>query len=163
VKLPFTTNKEFVKYCKSADKVMLNLALARKKYQGIIPYAMIQTRMKNPRETKVVCLDGKVQYIAKNTSTIGRAISRPPHTELFAFVESAVQQLQEQREGAAITDMLVRVDVFKSQDGLFRVNEFESLEAAYQSTRSDMKGESHVQTFLTDYWLNVLTKCFERV
>jgi hypothetical protein len=67
--------------------------------------------MINPKEVKVVCINGKAQYIAYNANNSGRAISKKPNLEIFAFAERAIAELSARCVGA-ITNGLVRVDIF---------------------------------------------------
>lgn len=112
---------------------------------------MIQPKMANRTEVKVAMINGKAQYVVKSPGHGGLAISHPPHTNLFAFAEQAVVMLKE-RCPAAITDGLLRVDIFQNKYGHYVVNEFEGLEAVYYSIRGHLS-EIKIDEFLTVYWM----------
>ena len=58
----------------------------------------------------------------------------------------------------AIIDGLFRVDVFKNKQGMFVVNEFESLEANYDGAPNM---EATTRSYLISYWLRKLETIFE--
>jgi hypothetical protein len=155
VKMPYTTNREFCHFAKSEDVLIGTIRLAISRYTGIMPYVMVQPCMVNPRETKVVCWNGVAKWIAHNGSTRGKSISKFPHAELFRFVEMAIAELKQQCP-AAIVNGLVRVDVFKNAQSSYVVNEFESLEAQYQSVSAEVTQDAWVMTELTKYWIAVI-------
>jgi hypothetical protein len=66
------------------------------------------------------------------------------------FAASALAQLDMNLPDQCILDGLVRVDVFRNNAGKLVVNEFESMEAVYTSTRA--QSNEHTFTFLTHYW-----------
>lgn len=84
--------------------------------------------MKNAREYKCVLFNGRRQYLAHNCARIGTSFSDYPHHDIFDFAELAVNTLAAEVP-AAILDSLVRVDIFRRQNGSLVVNEFESFEA----------------------------------
>jgi hypothetical protein len=113
---------------------------------------MIQPRLRNRREYKVILLNGKYKYSTGPSK--GKAFSVPPHRDLISFAERAVQTLSHHHAGA-ICDGLIRVDVMQTFTGDMIVNEFESLEADYTSKRN---AETLLtDNFLTEYWKQVLT------
>jgi hypothetical protein len=120
---------------------------------------MIQPCMKNRKEYKVVYIPSKnITYISSPSRTAScgngkRAFSFGDHSELFAFVKKVVDFFQAECP-YVICDGLFRVDVFMNQANELVVNEFESLEAAYYSSRSSL--ENSVTNFLKSYWLDKL-------
>jgi hypothetical protein len=62
---------------------------------------------------------------------------------------------------ATIHDGLIRVDVMIADDGRPIVNEFESFEACYFTTKSEL--EAQVYTFLEHYWLLKINKLIAHV
>jgi hypothetical protein len=157
LKAPFTTNCQFIRYCK--DKVAIEnfIELATKKYLYILPYVMLQACMKNRKEYKVVVINQRALYLANHHKKIGTSYSKFPHTALLNFAENAVVQLKLNCP-STITDGLVRVDIFKNANDELVVNEFESLEACYYSKKdSSFTAEADVSTFLREkYWKNKL-------
>ena len=100
----------------------------------------------------MVTLNGKYKYSTGPNK--GKAFSEPPHQDLIAFAERAVQTLSHNHAGA-ICDGLIRVDVMQTFTGDMIVNELESLEADYTSKRN---AETLVtDNFLTEYWKRILT------
>ena len=90
-----------------------------------------------------------------DTCSGGYAFSKVPHVDIFKFAEEAVKKLKSACP-SAITDGIVRVDIFQTMFGKFVVNEFESLEADYCTTSET--DSFFVRNFLVDYWVNVLDK-----
>lgn len=152
VKAPFTTGCAFIRYCNSLSQILISLRTGSQKYYGSLPYLMIQARMINNKEYKVVVLNGSAKYLAYNTHRHGVAFSSKPHKKLFDFAESAVQQLKASNP-SSIIDMLVRVDIFQTYRGDFVVNEFESLEADYFASE-------HCQMFTENAAYMYLLNCF---
>ena len=159
VKLPFVTN-QIVKGIKTKEEVYKKLAkIFNDDFRGIYPYAMIQPCMKNRKEYKVVYIPSKnITYISSTSRTAScgngkRAFSFGDHSELFAFVKKVVEFFQAECP-YVICDGLFRVDVFMNQANELVVNEFESLEAVYYSSRSTL--ENTVTDFLKSYWLDKL-------
>jgi hypothetical protein len=153
VKLPYTTNSHAIKFCPTVEKLFHALYCLWIRYGHLIHYAMIQARMRNRKEYKIVIFNGKVQYIA-NIST-GRRIkgcvhfSYPPHSALFEFAEMIVSHLSTTCP-SFISDGLVRVDVFQTMHNRFVVNEIESLEANYSATFPI--DQFTLRTKLNGYW-----------
>ena len=112
------------------------------------------------KERKVVCVNGKSMYVA-NINGLGRSAKPFPNNKnlndfnvsLHGFVQRAIDEYKKACP-YAITDGLFRVDVFQNIYGNFVVNEFESLEAAYYSTK--MENEMFVSEYLAAYWANLL-------
>jgi len=151
--------------------MLLNvLCASSKRLFGHIPYVMIQACMLNRKEYKVVFLSEVPVYVAsisghstrKSTDGINKAFSTSPHDELFHFAKAAVSRLKiEMGEHAVVTDGLFRVDIFQKNDDKksFVVNEFESLDANYDSNKET--NEQCVRIFLEDYWLTKIDHSFK--
>ena len=110
--------------------------------------------MHNRREYKVVVLNNSPVYIAgistgssKSKNGVNRAFS--DFEELQKFAGQAVDRLR-LAAPFAITDGLFRVDIFQTAAGKMVVNEFESLDAEYQSPASGTAEATY--TFLEKYW-----------
>lgn len=124
------------------------MKLARVQYLGQLPYMLLQPRLKNSKECRVVCLKRKAQYIADiNVGSAGLKFGESK--DIMKFAERAVNTLRKNCP-QSITDGLVRVDVMSFSDGRFVVNEFESLEANFNSKVHG--NELKVNTFLMEYW-----------
>jgi hypothetical protein len=157
LKAPFTTNCQFIRFCKDKATIFRYINIATKKFLYILPYVMLQACMANRKEYKVVVINQKALYVANDNKKSGKSFSQFPHTELLKFAENAVIALKFNCP-SAITDGLVRVDIFKTLNNGFVVNEFESLEACYYNKKdSQFSTEAEVSTFLREtYWKNKL-------
>jgi hypothetical protein len=157
VKAPYITNSRWHKhYCETSEDVMRAITSALSIMYGDahsppksypIPYLMLQERVEKNDEVKLIFLNRQFSHIAKidrNPSSL------PPFstTDLVEFASSILNILA----GSDLTfilDGIVRVDVFKSNDGRLVVNELESLEANYYG---DARDEARVRLFLENYW-----------
>ena len=84
----------------------------------------------------------------------GKRISSAPHTDLFKFVNKAIGRYREAFTDAACCPVL-RIDVFKRQDGRFVVNEVEHLEAEIEA--AVLRGEPiNWKGFLREFWRDQL-------
>jgi len=133
VKMPYTTNCEYMKICRDMDEVMEALKAACNIYFGRVEYAMVQPCMQNRREYKVVMFNKHSQYIAgisQHASPARAFIGSRDGSKywIYKFAENAVREL-EKCCPEAITDGLLRVDIFQTAENKLVVNEFESLEA----------------------------------
>ena len=86
--------------------------------------------------------------------------SKPPHTDLFNFAESAAQYLGQMCKGALV-DFLLRVDIMQLSNGKMVVNEFESFEAVFVS--SSECETFRVQQYLNDFWSDVLLEKYNKM
>jgi len=159
IKGPFTTNSQCIKFVHSIDEMKDSMRILSEKYFGNLPYLMIQPCMYNRKECKVVVLN--------NTPVFRAAISTGSHNksknginkkfaeeiELLQFAQTALERF---RAAApfAITDGLFRVDIFQTISGKMVVNEFESLDAEYQSTTSGTNEATY--SFLERFWFQKL-------
>ncbi len=153
VKAPWTTNCDFVKYPKSESQVFRWLKFCCEEFYHIMPYIMLQACMSNRKEYKVIMLNREPVYLAESIGqNIGKSFSLYPHLNLFTFAKRALDTLCE-RLPCVLSDGLVRVDIFRNKDGMFVVNEFESLEANYYSKNDKgMLDEVMTRTFLYKYY-----------
>ena len=159
VKGPYTT---CTKYCRTFSSVLKTLYSMSRTYYYHLPYMLLQARMCNKRECKILCLNGEPQYVVK-CAVLGSSISVEPHNEAFTFAAHAVDLLRS-RLSFALTSGVVRVDLFKNRAGYFVVNEFESLDAAdYPSTKGGCDDESKVSFWLGTYYTNILNELVECV
>ena len=154
VKAPYTTNSEFRKYVTSLDQVLDQLKVASRKYFGRISYVMLQERMHNPLEQKIVLFNGKVHHLARIRQRAGGSKAFvSDQNQVFEFAEHALLNLKSNCP-YIIADGLVRVDIFEKAPGVFVVNEFESLEANYYTTQIQTENKCTLQ--LTQYWYSKL-------
>jgi len=167
VKLPFTTVHEGMSFCLTKDEVYSALCVKAQRFAWRIPYALVQPRLSNRREYKVVTLNGKASHVipedangVKVSYREKKNFSTAPHTELMLFAEMAVRYLVQMCNGT-ISEYLIRVDVMQLDNGMMIVNEFESFEAVY--TASCHEKTCHVQQFLNNFWLEKLTSLVNAV
>jgi hypothetical protein len=81
------------------------------------------------------------------------SISTKPHTEWFNFARTAIERVKEKCPGLVMKGLL-RVDIFRDCNGVFVVNEFESLDAGYGSL--DGNDTCRTTAFLQNYWFNLI-------
>jgi hypothetical protein len=165
VKHPFVTVHEGMKFCTTHDQIRERLAVVSSLFAGRLPYTMIQPKLSNRKEYKVIVLNGIASHIlpqkANGISCPGLAFSSKK--ELFLFAESAVRCLKQNRPGSLV-EGLMRVDIMQSSGGNMVVNEFESLEAIYEpSDREAADVMSRVQRFMFSHWLNTIEREFKEL
>ena len=153
--MPYTTNGEFIRYCKTLNDILSALVLAAERYVQRVSYAIVQPCMLNRKEYKVVVLGGTARYVAHIERKCGnqRSFSRSPHSALFAFAENAVLALQHACP-ASLADGILRVDIFQNAEGRLVVNEFESLEACTYS--KCITKEAAALSWMVKYWNTAL-------
>jgi hypothetical protein len=160
VKLPFTTNCQSIRFCTTYEKVFDAINMFNcKEFNGgdDIPYAIIQPRLRNRREEKITLHNGKARTrFTKNTN--GKVFL--DQKNLFNFAENALLKLKEVVP-STITDGLTRVDIMITDYGKIIVNEFESLEATYYSSKTCSNEEVSTQQFLELYWVKNLNELFK--
>ena len=161
VKLPFTTVHEGMSFCSTKDEVHSALCVKANKFAWRIPYSLVQPRLSNRREYKVVILNGKASHIipedangVKIAYREKKNFSTAPHTELMLFAEMAVRHLVQMCSGT-IGEYLIRVDIMQLDNEMMIVNEFESFEAVYISSCHEKT--CHVQQFLNNFWVGKFT------
>ncbi len=113
-----------------------------------IPYLMLQIRVENNTEVKLVFFNKKFCHCANLPKT---AKSLPSYST-EAIVQFCYEVLESlvPFEDIFILDGLVRIDVFESDDGKLMVNELESLEADFVS--SDISEVINVENMMKQYW-----------
>jgi hypothetical protein len=185
-KTPFTTNK----YGKNGIEDITSLPLLATKLSNAalalltpkaggelrVPYIMVQPMMHNRKEYKLVFFNFCFMHIAniQQKHTGETAFSFNNHSRLISFALGALRQLKAQRP-ETITDFLVRVDVFETNEIEFFdgdnpdfpmrdfkhwrdangkycryklvVNEFESIEANFPGKNYD-----NVKELIYRYW-----------
>lgn len=95
--------------------------------------------------------------MASTTSTIKMELEGYTKVEFITFGLSALQKIHEADRDTYILDGLVRVDIFKNNEGNLVVNEFESLEARhFSNNHCKVIG---VTDYLRLYWREKLYKC----
>jgi hypothetical protein len=160
LKAPFTTNSGYVKFPKTLTALKASLKLACHDLYGKIPYVMVQPRLFNRRESKVVCIGGVPSYIcavAANHAT-GPVFATP--REIIAFAQKAIDKARIKLPHL-LYQGLFRVDVMCRQKGRkLIVNEFESLEANYGATGNLENTEQKVREYLEMYWEDRLIESF---
>jgi len=154
VKHPFVTVHEGMRFCSSHDDVRSCLAVTTANFAGRLPYTMIQPKLLNRKEYKVVVLGGVASHIipqkANGITCPGRAFASGP--EINHFAEMAVRSLAKCCP-SSIVDGLVRVDVMVTHCGNLIVNEFESLEAVFEpSEREHAEVWGKLNRFMFQYW-----------
>ena len=160
IKAPYTTGGSSVRYPKSLEGIFKCIFKATHDYFGRIPYIMLQPCMKNKHEYKVVVLHEKpafVSYNYKNSGSKRTAFSKYPFTDILCFAKTAVERLKINCP-EAITEGLIRVDIFMNEKKNFIVNEFESLDANYQANDGDMTKDSETAEILKMFWFKKFLK-----
>jgi hypothetical protein len=165
VKHPFVTVHEGMKFCTTHDEIRERLAIVSSVFAGRLPYTMIQPKLSNRKEYKAIVLNGIASHIlpqkANGISCPGLAFSSKK--ELFLFAESAVRCLKQNRPGSLV-EGLMRVDIMQNCRGNMVVNEFESLEAIYESSdREAAEVMSGVQCFMFTHWINAIKRSFNEL
>lgn len=166
LKAPYSTNKSYSFFCpKDRHEVLLRLSqtyvaifASRSSRETKIPYYMLQPRMLNPFEYKVICWNGTPAYITDRKGK-GSAFAQGEEGRLFAFARDAIAALKFARPHT-ITEGVVRVDIFQDPHG-WVVNEFESLEANYYSKVGAQ--EAHTSQKWRLFWTSILKECGEEL
>lgn len=154
LKLPYTTNRNGLKYVRSVEELFSVLWSRYEQFGAYIPYVMLQPCMLNKREYKLIFLNGEFSHFGHNSSQ-GKAFLTDDETRERAvkFGQDVISLLKHQCS-AAVTDGLIRVDIFRNCRGNYVVNELESLEASHWGSAGS-KGklqEDKVFVFLAEYW-----------
>jgi hypothetical protein len=160
LKAPFTTNSQhFKKFVSTPEEAMAHLRVV---HRGMfennatcyeIPYMMLQEKIltgpgRVAPEAKICFLNKKYSHFVNGSKCV-KSFSNFSKHEIIAFASSALEALKH-KEDQFILDGLVRVDIFKSNQGEMVVNELESLEAAFDS--SSFLAVSQTKLFLQHYW-----------
>jgi hypothetical protein len=157
LKHPFVTNAR-VAFPITTLKILDNLGTVVKKIYSSeminIAYTMLQPRMGNRFENKVVCWNGKALYISERKRAGGAQYATD--AQLFEFAEHAIDTLHIKCP-YAILDGLVRVDIFENQNNRLLVNEFESLEAMFLGSQQVAALEGTIRENMSIYWYDRIT------
>jgi hypothetical protein len=156
LKLPFTTNGEGLKFCKTTGDVINQARKNAADFGHRMSYSMLQPCLANRKEYKVTVVDGKATFVAdiNQRASLGEPFSQAPHRELKAFAEQCCDILESCCDGALIHPLL-RVDIMQTRNGIV-VNEFESIEACFYSKQFD-KFELQTHDYLRQYWTQTIT------
>jgi hypothetical protein len=156
LKLPFTTNGEGLKFCKTPADVIKQARKNAADFGHRMSYSMLQPCLANRKEYKVAVVDGKATFVAdiQQRASLGQPFSQAPHTELKAFAEQCCDVLESCCDGALIHPLL-RVDIMQTGNGM-AVNEFEGLEACFYSKQFD-KFELQTHDYLRKYWTQTIS------
>ena len=156
LKPAFTTNGEGRTSCGSVQEIIHALDIANQKFKDRLPYMMLQSKMLNLKEYKIIVLNRKPQYICPQYQSHKHEIAfgktKEGKQKLIEFARHAVMRLGESCP-FALTQFMIRVDVMLSNCGKLVVNEFESFEAMFTGTAMQ---DIQVQRFLEAYFDAVL-------
>jgi hypothetical protein len=167
VKLPFSTGGLQRSFCQKVKGIYAALRrfIKRDRVGGYIPYAIIQPEIRDNAEAKVVCFNGKAEFLEKiKKSKSGRSpFGNVSERTLFDFAEHVISCLT--RSCPAIcTKQILRVDIFGFKDypGEFICNEVEGYEAQKCGTGS-CAGVREAGRFrkVVTYWEEVLTQLID--
>ena len=117
-----------------------------------IPYMMLQQRVTNNDEAKLCFLNKKFSHFVSGSSTVQSFRGYSQH-DLILFAYQCLQSLANLSH-IYIFDGLVRVDLFKDDQGLLVLNEIESLEAGCQSSLEQKNCQTN--QFLINYWYHTI-------
>lgn len=137
---------------------MRAIAAAETRFIEQFSYVMLQPKMQNRREDKVVLFNGEPCYVADkniNPTQSGRKFAE--QDDLLSFDAHAVRLLKS-RDPTFLCDGLVRVDVFCNSSNQLVVNEYKNLEANY--TKRQFEKRTRVTEQLANYWEAILRRCF---
>ena len=165
MKAPFTTNSQhFKRYVDTVQDAMIHL---NRVLRGIyfdkecyeIPYMLLQERAMDNSEVKLCFLDRKFSHILSSAGH-PKSLSGFSKTDLITFAYNTLQYISD-RDDSFILDGLVRVDLFRNNEGKLVVNELESLEAVYYSTALEEEGQT--REFLQNYWATKIYDCINKL
>jgi hypothetical protein len=119
-----------------------------------IHYCIVQPKMANKYEVKMVVVGNKAVFRAFNSRQhYDRSIGQDKQLESFAL--DAYRALITSVP-YAITDCIIRIDFFQSMTGRFQVNEFESYDALIAAGgRGDVikaRKNGIATSFMEEYW-----------
>jgi hypothetical protein len=122
------------------------------------PYLILQPRVPDPKEFKVIMHDGICKYFhqrGENSYYSPRPTS-PSYEEVMSYVKKVYYELQN-RSHSIILSGLVRIDIMRvksSKVNKLVVNEIEGVDSNYSATRNEQQGMT--QYFLKQHWANVI-------
>ena len=117
---------------------------------------MIQPCMHNRKEVKSVALNNlpafKAGIVTSSTSRAALGVNQTfaETNDIMQFANIALLKFRAAIP-FAITDGLFRIDIFQTASGKMVVNEFESLDASYDS--KTIGADEATYQFLQNYWL----------
>lgn len=113
-----------------------------------IPYMLLQQRVLCNDEAKLCFFNMKFSHFVSGKN-LKHSFKGYTKEDLIMFAYHCLQSIKH-LENQYVLDGLVRVDLFKDDQGLLVVNELESLEASISSLVEKNRCQS--SEFLTDYW-----------
>jgi len=140
-------------HCKTLEMVISTIESYPVTASGI-PYCMVQPRLENTKEYKIVFIGETFSHTIPNAKGTGEGFCEEPI--LRAFAEAALVSIKSSC-AETITDGLFRVDIMKRANGNLVVNEFESLEAIAYS-KMHHSHEQLIVSFLENYWTDIIVK-----
>jgi len=169
MKAPFTTNKQhFYKYdiC-TPSAALRHINTVHRKLWGPIPecyeieYLLLQERVKNNKEAKLCFFGGEFHHFTMGSAgNLKQSFPEYSSDDLIQFATLALQSVS--RHPEYLLDGLVRVDLFFSEnDQKLVVNEFESLEASFLTTKHDVQMKA--SAWLKRYWEKKIYTCISDV
>lgn len=165
LKFPFRTHSFDQKYCNNFEDLRNQIEVNYNSVitGSVIPYGIIQPRLSNRYEYKVVLLDGKANFFLIHNPEASTSKAFCPTIEdkkkLFAFAEDSLRELKFKQPGT-IDCGLVRVDIMINEEGKMIVNEFESFEALFAK---NWKCDLVVMNCLQLFWESQLTRLLQFV
>lgn len=158
LKAPYVTNSiHFKKYVKTVDQAMAalktvcnNIYLGRGKFHcHEIPYMMLQQRVTDNGEVKLCFLNKRFSHILQGDG-LKQSFKGYTQDDIILFAYHCLNSLSH-LDNVFIIDGMVRVDLFKDDQGLLVLNELESLDATYFTTKE--KQAFQTVQFLENYWI----------
>jgi hypothetical protein len=138
--------------------------ILRGSYTISMPYVMLQPKMRNNFEYKVICWGMTAISVCISKRGYGRAFANSDEgkAKLLDFANSAVLHLKENCPHA-IVDGLIRVDIFQTADDPPRliVNEYEGMEARYCTSGKNSKIEMEISHNMRAYWFDIIDNCIK--
>ena len=132
-KAPFTANSmHFKQYVSTPDQAMRHYSKVHSDLFGDhfscyeIPYLILQERVENNSEAKLCFLNKKFSHFCTGStanSSIRHTLGEYSSKDLIQFGSMIIESLSENEE--FILDGLLRVDIFKDNNGILVVNEIE--------------------------------------
>lgn len=123
----------------------------------VFPYLMLQPRMKSNNESKIILHNGEAKYLSitdKTTGLVGQTLrDAVPLAELMTLSEMVIKTLKF-RCPYFECGGLTRVDIFMNAAGKLIINEVESFDANYSSSKPD--NQSETKNFLSKYFESLL-------
>jgi len=118
----------------------------------VFPYLIVQPRMQSKNESKIILWNGEPQFISSSSKGLTR---RKSTVEMMEFAAEACKHLKIQTKNVFLCDGITRVDLFCTSQGRLVVNEFESLDANYNSNETNT---CQLATKTTQYYRKILSK-----